>query len=316
MLRLAVIGAGIMGANHARIGRQLRDASVTLVVDADPERAKVLARTCGAEASTDVADVTSGLVDAAVIACPTPLHAELATQVLAAGVPVLVEKPLAHDVDAAREIVELAEARGLTLMVGHVERFNPAVLELDNLVADLLHVDISRVSPYSPRVRDGVIADLMIHDADLALSLARSEVVGVSAVARTVRGDTEDLASALLTFANGVTASLTASRIGQNKIRQLTLTQQENFVTVDLLRQDVTVSRVDHSEYLSDEGRRYRQTGVIEVPFLEHRGEPLFIELEHFVSCVINAEQPRVSGRDGLAALELVQRITDVAVRS
>jgi predicted dehydrogenase len=151
--------------------------------------------------------------------------------------------------------------------------------------------------------------DLMTHDLDLACALAGSDVTNVKAVTRRIRSDTEDLASALLTFANGVTASLTASRVGQNKIRRLSITQRGSFVHVDLLRQDVTVNRVDHAEYLSGEGTRYRQSGVVEVPFLEHRGEPLYLELAHFVDCVANGGVPRVSGEDGVRALELAERV-------
>ena len=119
--------------------------------------------------------------------------------------------------------------------------------------------------------------------------------------------------SALVTFDNGVSASLTASRIGQTKIRTLALTREKDYVAVDLLRQDVTIHRVDHSEYLSDEGTRYRQTGVVELPFLEHRGEPLYLELSHFAQTVREGGQPRVSGRDGLRALDLAMRVRAAA---
>ena len=255
-------------------------------------------------------------MDAAILATPSETHAELGLELIRRKIPILVEKPIAPTFDEAKLLVEAAHEAGVLLMVGHVERFNPAVLELDHLTSEVVHIDVARISPYSGRIVDGVILDLMIHDLDLVLSLVSDEVVSVSAVARRVRSDSEDLASALLTFKRGTTATLTASRIGQNKIRTLAVTQGRDYIAVDLLRQDVTVHRVDHSEYLSDEGARYRQTGVIEVPFLEHRGEPLFLELSHFVDCVASGREPKVSGLDGLRALALAQQIDDVAVRS
>jgi predicted dehydrogenase len=304
-----------MGANHVRVSSQLRDAQVSWVVDQDLAKARTAAEVVGAKATSSVAEAV-GSVDAAIVAAPTASHEELGLAFLEAGVPVLMEKPVAATPAAARRLVETAAARGVVLAVGHVERFNPAVLELDHIIRDVVHVSIERISPYSPRISDGVILDLMIHDLDLVRSIVKDEVVGVSAVARTLRSATEDLASALLTFANGATATLTASRVGQNKIRTVEITQKDGFVTVDLLRQDVTINRVDHSEYLSDQGARYRQTGVVEVPFLEHRGEPLFLELAAFVECVRTGGTPRVSGADGLAALELATRISESAVRT
>jgi predicted dehydrogenase len=308
VLRLAVVGAGVMGTNHARVARQVRDAVVTHIVDSDSERAGKLAQAVGATAAADIADVIDE-IDAAVVAAPTPLHVDIATTLLRAGIHVLVEKPIAETVEQAQDLVDEAARAEVALHVGHVERFNPAVLELDNLVDGLIHIDIARVSPYSPRIRDGVVIDLMTHDLDLACALAGADVIDVAASLQSTRSDSEDLANVLLTFANGVTASLLASRIGQNKIRRVELTQRANFVSVDLLRQDVTVHRVDHSEYLSEEGARYRQTGVVEVPFLEHRGEPLYIELAHFVDSVTNGSPARVPGEAGVRALELARRV-------
>jgi predicted dehydrogenase len=308
MLDVAVVGAGVMGANHVRILRQLPDVRIKYVADRDGERASALAQSVGAASVQDVQDVI-GRVDAAIVAVPTELHADVTSRLLEGGAHVLVEKPMASNVAEAERMLTSAASAQRVLQVGHVERFNPAVLELDNLVRDLVHLNFARISPFSGRTPDGVIVDLMIHDLDLACALAKSEVERVHAVATRTRSQTEDLASALLEFANGITASLIASRIGQNKIRTVSLTQRDNYVHLDLLRQDVTVSRVEHAEFLSDEGMRYRQAGVVEVPFLEHRGEPLFLELQHFVECARTGQQPRVSGEDGLRTLQLAQRV-------
>lgn len=313
MLSLAIVGAGIMGTSHARVAMGLRDADVTVIVDPDPERGQTLATATGARYERRVGAVLDD-VAAAVLAVPTDFHHEIGLELIEAGISVLIEKPLASTVPDACALVGAAEARGVTLMVGHVERFNPAVLELDRLLTDVVHFAAVRISPFSPRVRDGVVLDLMIHDLDILLGLARTPVVSVQAVRRCLRSEAaEDLASALLVFENGMTANLTASRIGQQKIRDLFITQAESFVTVDLVRQDVSINRVAHAEFLSSAGAAYHQSGVVEIPYLEHHGEPLFLELQHFVHCVLTGRTPRVSGADGVAALRLVARVDEAA---
>ena len=312
MVDLAIVGAGVMGANHARVAMSLRDATVVAVYDPDLERAQVLADAVGAKSVPSFDDVLR-LADAVVIAAPNAQHAELGLACIEAGKPVLIEKPLASTMTEARALVDAAQRRGVLLSVGHIERFNPAVLELDRLATDIVHIDAARVSPFSPRIKDDVVLDLMIHDLDIVLSLAGSVPESVQAVGQTVRTDEMDIVSAIIRFENGVTSSITASRVGQTKIRQLQITQRENFINVDLIRQDVTLSRVDHAEFLSSAGTRYRQSGVVEIPFLEHQGEPLHLELTHFVSCVLGDAQPRVTGAVGMRALDLAFRIRELA---
>jgi predicted dehydrogenase len=307
-IRLGVIGSGIMGTNHARVAAGLGMVDLVSVFDADPSRSQQLAASFGATAEPDVATLARH-VDAAVVATPTEFHVPIALQLLEAGVDVLVEKPIAPDVDSARRLVDAADRLGRVLAVGHVERFNPAVLELDSIVEDVVHIDARRISAYSPRIKDDVVIDLMIHDLDLVSMIAGSPVADVQSVLRSPKSPSADIASALVSFENGVTAALTASRIGQNKIRRIDITQEQNYIVLDLLRQDVTVERVESSEFSSDHGRRYRQRGVVEVPFLEHRGEPLALELTHFADCVVNRRTPRVTGEAGLRALELALRV-------
>lgn len=312
MLKFAIVGAGVMGTNHARVVRALPGIDVVYVVDPDLMRAERAAATCGAKATRDLADVL-GKVDCAIVASPSSFHEEHGLQLIEHGTHLLVEKPIATTPEEALRLVDAAAAKGLVLQVGHVERFNPAVLELDRLATEIVHVDATRIGPYSTRVEVGVVLDLMIHDLDIVLWLAGGEPEEVFATTRTTRSATEDLANALVRFDNGVTAALNASRIGQNKVRNLSVTREKDFVNVDLLRQDVTIQRVDHSEYLSDEGTRYRQTGLVELPFLENRGEPLYLELVHFAESVREGREPRVTGRDGLRALELAMRVRSAA---
>lgn len=308
MVRFAVVGAGVMGTNHARVLGMTRDAELALIVDQDPVRGEALAKASNAEYSPDIASV-AGRVDAAVLACPTPLHHALGLQLLESGLDVLIEKPMATTVEACRELVATAEREHRLLMVGHVERFNPAVMELRHLLTDVVHLDIARIGPRAPRITDDVVLDLMIHDLDLALALTQSPLQHLHAVGRSLDQPRCQLASALLQFENGATANLTASQIGQNKIRRLDITLADSFITVDLIKQDISVHRVSHSEFVSQEGARYRQTGVTEVPFLENRGEPLMLELRHFVDCIGSRARPEPSGEDGLAAVELALRV-------
>ncbi len=314
-IRLAVVGAGIMGTNHARVARRLPAFELVAVVDPDETRASAVAG-AGVQSCASIDGIVGG-IDAAVIAVPTKFHVETAVELARRGVHLLVEKPLAPSVAEAQQIIDAAAAAGVVLTVGHIERFNAAVVELPRLLDDPIHIEASRISPYSPRIADGVIFDLMIHDIDIVCSLAGAgaEVTKVSGVARAMRSATEDIASVTMQFSTGLTAAFNTSRLGQQKIRTIEITQTESTVQADLVRQDVTVHRMTHHEYLSDQGTRYRQSSVVEIPFLESRGEPLALELEHFGECIRSGAAPRVSGLDGLRAIEVAVRAT-AAVRS
>ncbi len=303
MLRLGIIGAGIMGSNHARVALGIRNARVSAVVDPDEARAATLANAVGSKWFATL-DEAIHEIDAAVLATPTEFHASQAITLIEAGISVLIEKPLASDVIEGKRVVEAAGKAKVHAQVGHVERFNPSILELDNLLDDPLHVDAARISPFTSRVKDGVIFDLLVHDLDIVGAIANSDLASVQALSKKHLSGTEDMVSALLQFENGISANLTASRIGQNKIRRLEITQANSFISIDLLRQDIAISRVEHSEYLSEHGTRYRQSGMVEIPFLEHRGEPLFLQLEDFVECIRTGCSPRVSVDDAFQVLE------------
>jgi UDP-N-acetylglucosamine 3-dehydrogenase len=314
-LKFGLVGAGIMGGHHARIAAANPDVELVAVVDPDRTKGEALAGHVQADYHADVADLF-GKVDAAIVTAPSEYHAEIGLELLAHGIDVLVEKPIATTVEDAKKLVAAAEYHDRVLMVGHVERFNPAVLDLPRFRDKLIHVDIRRIGPFTSRVLADVVLDLMIHDVDLVRCLVGGEVVDVTAVTRAIRTSTADLATALLTFDNGVSASLTASRLGHTKQRQIEMTQHENVVFADLLRQQITVHRVEHAEFVDDGGARYRQNAVVEYPYLEHNGEPLTLEQRHFARCVKDHSTPLVSGEDGLVALQLAMRIRDEAVRS
>lgn len=316
-VRIAVIGAGVMGGNHARVARNVTGGQLTAVVDQDIARATALTVGSGARAVSDVGDVIDDF-DLAVVAVPTRRHHDLAAMLLEAGKHLLVEKPIAASSDEAIDMIRRSESAGRHLAVGHIERFNAAVRELPGLLDQPIHIRATRVSPYSPRISDGVVHDLMIHDLDILLSLVAPDdvVTSVSGTARSIHGDTEDVAHVSLSFASGLTASLETSRIAQQKVRLIEVTQADSVVVADLVRQDLTVHRMSRHEYLSDDGVRYRQSSVLEIPFIDQRGEPLLRELEDVVGAVRDNRPPTVTGHDGLRALELADRVSASLVRS
>jgi predicted dehydrogenase len=312
MIRIGVVGAGIMGTNHVRLLGPMSRSNIIAVCDPDADKGTSLARAAGCAYVPDSANL-AGQVDAAVLAVPSELHALVGVPLLEAGIDLLVEKPIATDVADAVALVDAAKASGAILMVGHIERFNPAVMELAKLITEPRHLELTRVGPFTTRASTDVVLDLMIHDLDLARALAGAEAETVQAMGRSVRSNDLDIATALIRFTNGVTATVVASRAGQSKVRRIDVTQDSDLIQADLLRQDITVHRVDHLEYVSEGGARYRQTGLIEIPFIEQRGEPLAIELSHFLDCVESREQPVIGGDDALRALELAIEIRRVA---
>lgn len=315
MVKVAIVGAGIMGSNHARVLRALPHAEVVVVADPEVEKGQRLADHIGADFESRL-EALPGRVDAAIVATPTETHADIAATLMESGLDVLVEKPIAPTVEEAKDLVAIARKNDRILMVGHVERFNPAVLELMRHIDGLIHIDVRRLGHFTPRITTGVVLDLMIHDVDLVSALAGGELTTLSSLTRQVRTESEEeFATCFLGYASGVSATLTASRVSQAKLRQVELTQHANVVTADLLRQQVTIQRVEHAEFVGDQGARYRQSGVVEIPYLEHQGEPLLLEQQHFIDCVRHRTQPMVSGQEGLMALATALRIRDEAIR-
>ncbi len=312
-MNIAVVGVGVMGAYHTRICSQLAKANLVGVCDVDKTVAEPLARRYGVKYFDNVADVAK-VADAAIIAAPTEYHFKIASQLMDAGLHVLVEKPMTITLDDSRRMIDQARQLGRVLQVGHVERFNPAVHELPHVVSKPLLIQAERLSPQSNRCRDiGVVMDLMIHDLDIVASLAGSEVKEIAAIVSRVRPECEDVAVATLVFESGMVANLVASRMTQSKVRRLAVTQEDAYVVVDFQRQDLMINRHTFSEYSGDEDTRYVQESLIEIPYLRTRGEPLFLEVEHFVDCVLEGKKPLVSGEDGLRALSLAYSVLKAA---
>jgi len=313
-LAVAVIGAGIMGTNHARVLSELPGARAVAIVDPDESRGRPAASDAGCDYAASMAEI-DGHVDAAIVATPTETHVDVALEALGRGWHVLVEKPLAPTAREADELVLAAMAAGRLLAVGHVERFNPACLDLPRFVSEPLFIQTRRLSPYTDRIRDGVVRDMMIHDLDLVLSLAGAEPIEVTADVSRSRSRSEDLATATLVFPSGLIAQLTATRIGQDKVRQMDILQTDSLINVDLLRQDITVRYQATAEYPRSGARRLKEASIKEIPYLEHRGEPLFLELQDFVTAIGSGREPLVDGCAGVRALTLCERVLDAARR-
>jgi len=311
LVRTGVVGVGAMGQHHARVWAAMPGSQLMGVADPSIERAREIAARHDVPAYADYHDLLDQ-VDAVSLAAPTTLHREIALDCLAQGVHLLVEKPLAATSSEAQAIVQAAQQADVVLQVGHVERFNPTFTELTNVLSGrrVVAMDAHRLSPFATRASDvSVIYDLMIHDLDLVLTLVNAPLADIKAVGSRVRSPKLDHAIALLTFADGCLASLSASKITQHKIRQLSVTCVDAFIVADLLARTVMIYRQSAADYLTHHSEvLYRQEGVIEQVYVPPV-EPLYAELQHFATCVREGREPRVSGKDALQVMELAEKI-------
>jgi len=302
-LRVAVIGVGALGKHHARILSSLPGVSLAAVVDINRARAEEIAAAHGTRALFD-ARLLDGQVDAVTIAVPTESHERIARPFLEAGVPVLVEKPIARTVGEADAMVAAAARSGAALAVGHTERFNPAIAAARQVLADPRFIEVHRLGAFPERSLDiDVVFDLMIHDLDIVLSLVPAEVETIEAVGVPVLTGRVDIANARLRFANGCIANITASRISRDRVRKIRFFQPSAYVSIDYAAQKLEVWRLikGNGPMPTIEG------GEIAVP----SEEPLKRELEDFVQAITARRPPLVTGEQGRRALGLAQQITD-----
>jgi predicted dehydrogenase len=302
-LRIAVIGVGYLGRHHARILATLPGVELAAVVDTNRPRAEEIAAANRTLALTDYRDAI-GQVDAVTIAVPTDRHLDVAMAFLAAGVPVLVEKPMARSLDEADAMIAAAREAGVPLAVGHTERFNPAVAAARPVVTDPRFIEVHRLGTFPERSLDiDVVFDLMIHDLDVVLSLVRSEVESIDAVGVPVLTGRVDIANARLRFANGCIANLTASRISRDRVRKIRFFQPAAYLSIDYAAQKVELWRLVRD----DAGPPQIQGGEVDVT----NEEPLKRELADFVDAIVSHRDPVVTGEEGRRALALAQQITD-----
>jgi len=291
--RIAVIGAGSFGSNHVRVLSQLPEIHFAGVFDANPEQAAKVAQAHGAFAIRSFENL-----DAAIVATPTVTHEEVATRLLSAGVDVLVEKPIAECSAAAERLTKLASERGRILQVGHLERFNPAVMALEKAVTVPIFFEVHRMSVFTTRSLDvDVVLDLMIHDLDIVLHLTGAMPEEIRAAGISVLSKKVDIANVRLSFSSGCIANLTASRVSTERVRKLRLFQPGEYISVDYARQDASKVSV----------KGLGQIGFEQLPVTA--GEPLKLELEAFVRSVKERSKPKVDGEQAMQALRLAEDI-------
>lgn len=316
-IKVAVIGAGMMGKNHLRTYKSLNGFELVGVYDISAEAANAAAEMFGIKAFSSLEEVAAE-VDAVSVVTTSVTHAEVGAFFLNKGIHCLIEKPLAATKDECLRLIAAAKNNNVTLLVGHIEQFNPAVEQLHKILNDsskVCSLEARRMSAASGRITDVDVAmDLMIHDAEIILSLVKSPVVNVqaSAVRNAKSPNGKDYITALLEFANGSTATLTASRITQSRIRTLTVTTDENFIDMDFISQSIAVHSQGRMHGISQdnlpENMRYGLKGSVENLFIM-QAQPLTSELNHFANCINGKEKPRISGEQALAALEVIWEV-------
>lgn len=296
-MRVGVCGVGAIGRNHARVYSELESAELTAIFDADTERARAIADEFGGTVASTIEEFIA-LVDAASVSTPTVTHREIGTALLEAGKQVLVEKPIADTLADATALIDLAASKGCILQVGHIERFNPVMAQLEARLDHPKFLEVHRLSPFPNRSIDiGVVLDLMIHDLEIILHLVDSPIAHIDAVGIPVLTHREDIANARIRFENGAVANVTASRISPERLRKIRVFQSDAYLSLDYQDQSGWIYRKDGLEIAREE---------VEV----EKGEPLLRELAHFVDCASRGARPKVSGEHGAAALDVALEIT------
>lgn len=316
-IKVAVIGAGMMGKNHLRTYKSLNGFELVGVYDIFPEAAQKAAEMFGIKAFASLEEVAAA-VDAVSVVTTSVTHAEVGEFFLNKGIHCLIEKPLAATEDECLRLINAAKKNNVTLLVGHIEQFNPAVEQMHKILSDTSHIcalEARRMSAASGRITDVDVAmDLMIHDAEVVLSLVKSPVANVHASAvRTAKSPAgKDYITALIEFKNGVTATLTASRITQARVRTLNVTTDDNYIDMDFINQSIAVHSQGRMHGVNaenlPENMRYGLKGSVENLFIM-QAQPLASELTHFGNCINGKETPRITGEQALEALKVIWKV-------
>lgn len=297
-MKTAVIGVGSLGQHHARIMATDPLSELIGIIDSDDKRREKIASLHKAPHYPDYHAVM-GNIQAAVIAVPTPAHYSIAKELLNASIHCFVEKPFTSTVEEAEELITLAMEKNVVLQVGHVERFNPAITAAIPYVTQPRFVEVNRLGPYDPRTSHiGVILDLMIHDLDIVTSLVRDTVVSVEAHGAKVLSDHEDIVKVRLKFAKGCVADLSASRVSLEKYRKIRIFQPDSYLSVDYAGKSLKIYKKKTPIVKS----------LLDIEVIKPKlkdAEPLYQELDHFLTCVKEGKKPLVSGEHGRDALEL-----------
>jgi predicted dehydrogenase len=297
MMRLGVIGVGSFGKHHVRVVRESARAELRFVIDTDLSRAREQGE--GVHTTADYRDII-GQVDAAIVAVPTAKHAEIGCALLDAGIDVLIEKPIAPTLEEADRLIDRAEQNGRTLQVGHLERFNPAVIALERAATLPLFFEIHRMSVFTLRSLDvDVVLDLMIHDLDIVLALARAALTDIRAAGISILSPKVDIANVRMEFSDGCIANLTASRVSTEKVRKLRLFQPRQYISLDYAKQSAAIFTVG-----GPEGIGFDQ-GPVEP------AEPLKLQFDAFLDACETRNKPKLDGRTARRTLEVALAILD-----
>lgn len=309
-VKVGVIGVGRIGEHHLRNYSSMHSVKLKGIFDNDASKAAKLAGKYDSQAYATL-DALLDDCDAVSICVPTVAHHDTFLKVAARGVHALVEKPISLNVEEAGRMIEAARQNRTIFMVGHVERFNPVILTVREILdpEKIIYIETQRLGPYPTSGTEiGVVNDLMIHDIDVVHSLIDSDVSDVSSRLIKVVSQTEDIANAQIVYANGMTAALTASRVTNFRVRVLNITLKDTYVSADYQTQEVVVRSGLLPEYIGGKHVSYKQVSAMEIPYVQ-RGEPLRLELTHFVECLAEGKTPDVTGETGKKNLEVALRI-------
>ncbi len=321
-LKAAVVGVGHLGQHHARVYADLASVDLIAVCDANEKQGRKVAKKHGVDYRSDFESLI-GEVDLVSIAVPTVYHLDVARLFLAHGTPCLVEKPMTATLEQAEQMVALADKAGALLQVGHIERFNPAFVAARSLPLKPKFIECDRLGPYSFRSTDiGVVMDLMIHDLDIVLDLAQSQVKWVDSVGAGLLSDKEDIANARIRFENGCVANLSASRVSTKSMRKIRIFSPESYVTIDYQKREALLftkgPKFDEAREKMGEFDLSKVKDLAKFmigKFFKMQkiklddAEPLAKEIEAFVEAVKTGSEPVVSGKDGMRAIALADRI-------
>ena len=300
-IRVAVVGVGEFGRNHARVWSQMEGAELVGVVDSNAERAAQVAAEFKTRVIRDVYALATEKIDAVSLAVPTAEHSRVGCNLLDSGMDVLVEKPMASSVGEANGLIASAQRANRILQIGHLERYNSAVVAARKIISRPMFFEIHRLGVFTPRSLDvDVVYDVMIHDLDILLSLVNSTVTDIKAVGIPVITDKNDIAQARIEFASGTVANLTASRVSTERVRKMRFFQQHEYISIDFTRQDVLRVSVDPKNL-------QQPINFEKVPTTPE--EPLRSELRAFLHAIRTRRAPLVDGAAGLRALELADRV-------
>ena len=323
-LKVAVIGVGYLGKEHARIYSDMPDVSLVGIVDISKERGEEAAQRYGTKYYSSYKEILDK-VNAVSVVVPTKSHYEIAKELLKNGISVLVEKPMTGTVSEAEELIRLSKSNNTVLQPGYVERFNPAIQAIQKLDVSLKFIECHRLSPFTFRSADiSVVLDLMIHDIDIILYLSKSKVKKIDAVGVNVISDKEDIANARIQFENGCVANITASRVSFEPMRKIRLFSEDSYISLDYQKQEAMIYKKSPKLTLKSINVEDKDVSTIkdlksfvfgDLLKIERikmdNQEPLKKEIESFVNCIKNGKNPVVSGEEGAEAIRTANIITD-----